>query len=220
MRKLYHVFLDWSEVWSLLIPLAILIFRKSQPAYLRPVKYYVYLALLINSCVILIWLRNRYQWNLSIDNNNFLYNCHSIVRLLLFSWFFISLKQHFMHRVKIILPIIFIVFIVINFSLYENYLGRSFSSRLLTVEAAILIFYCLQYFMYLLLEERHMPLKKQPGFWVAVGLGLYMAASFFIFLFYDYLVQQNRAFAISIWDVHNIAYIIFCICLARAFYER
>ena len=98
--------------------------------------------------------------------------------------------------------------------------ARMLSSRLLATEAALLLFYCLQYFIFLLLEDRDTPLRKQPGFWIATGLIIYVATSFFIFLFYTYLIKQNFEFAVSIWDVHNIAYILLCISIAIAFYEK
>ena len=224
MKAILKTILDWSEVWALLIPLVFLLIRREKlPSHLKPVKIYVFIALAINLFANFIWKRNKLGLHLPdwLQSNNFLYNTHSIIRLLLFSWFFILLKQHFMHRVKAVLPFIFIVFVIINFSFYENYFNNNhLSSRLLTTEAAILIFYCLQYFIYLLLEEKAISLKKQPGFWIATGLSIYMSASFFIFLFYTYLIQQNVTFAVNIWYVQNIAYIIFCVCIARAFYER
>jgi hypothetical protein len=223
MRTILKEILRWSEVWAPLIPLIFILKSKQIKTYLKPVSLYVWIALFLNTATDVLW---RFKDDFGFHegdffwSNNFIYNTHSIIRLLLFSWFFILLRQRFMHRVKAILPFIFIAFAIVNFSFYENYFNvNHLSSRLLTIEAAILIFYCLQYFIYLLLEESGVPLRKQPGFWVVVGLSLYMSASFFIFLFYTYLIQQNVTFAVNIWDVHNVAYIIFCICLARAFYE-
>src|SRR5438552_10028389 len=189
MKMIIREFFNWLEVWALLIPLTILLTRKKKlPSYLKPIKIYVLAALVINLFAIIIWRRNKLglhfpDWLLS---NNFLYNTHSIIRLLLFSWFFILLKQRFMHRVKAILPLLFIGFVIVNFVFYEKYFNDIFSSRLLTIEAVILMFYCLQYFIYLMLEERVISLKKQPGFWVATGLSIYVATSFFIFFFFTY----------------------------------
>ena len=47
--------LDWSEVWAPLIPLTILLIRKNQPSYLKPVIYYVIFALVINTIGNIIW---------------------------------------------------------------------------------------------------------------------------------------------------------------------
>jgi hypothetical protein len=223
MKAILKTILDWSEVWALLIPLIFVLRKKIIPAYLMPVRLYVFIALLLNISIDLL-RKFKENWGFHegdlLWSNNFLYNTLSIVRFLLFSWFFILLKQRFVHRVKAILPFIFIAFVIVNFTFFEDYFAQHLSSLLLATEAAFLLFYCLQYFIYLLLEERSIQLSKQPGFWVVAGLSIYMAASFFVFLFYEYMIIHNKNFAIDIWDVHNITHIIFCICIARAFYER
>lgn len=221
MRTFFKEFFDYSEVWALLIPLFFLARRKTPlPFHLKPIKIYVILALLINIGIILIWKRNKLGIHLpeTLHSNNFLYNFFSIVRLYLFSWFFISLGQRFMHRVKILIPIVFTIFYLINFIFYEDFFNYwMLSSRLLATESALLLFFCLQYFFFLLLEDRPASLRKYPGFWVVAGLSIYMAVSFFVFLFFNYMIKNNIQFAISIWDVHNVAFIIFCIFIARAF---
>ena len=223
MEAVFRFLLNWSEIWALLIPLAFSLFKKKQPGYLKPVRIYIWLALLFGIIADLIW-RYKVKWGFQegdfLWSNNFIYNTHSIIRLLLFSWFFILLHQRFMHRVKRILPIAFLIFVIINFTFYEKFFDVIFSSRLLATEAALLLFYCLQYYIFLMLEDRTTRLTHQPGFWVVTGLTIYMAVNFFIFLFYSYLTSLNEPFAISIWDIHNIAYIILCLFLARAFYKN
>ena len=112
-----QIILDWSEVWATLIPLTFILSRKNIPVYLKPVRLYVWVALLLNTAATLLWWFKN-PWGIEKGDffwsNTFLYNTHSIIRLLLFSWFFILLKQRFMHRVKIILPLLFIAFIIIR----------------------------------------------------------------------------------------------------------
>lgn len=225
MNNVFHKILDWSEVWALLIPLTFILYRKKSSPYLKPVKLYVVLALLINIGINLIWINNvhhLYDAPPLLQSNNFLYNIHSIVRLLLLSWFFILLEQRFMHRVKFVLPFLFIIVAAINFIFFENFFNYNvLSSRLLATEAAILLFYCLQYFIFILIEDKAQPFKNQPGIWVVTGLTIYVASSFSIFLFYTYLLKKSlKVFAVNIWDVHNIAYIILCIFIAINFYKK
>ena len=222
------VFLDdlsnWSEVWALLIPLFFILRAKTIPQYLRPVRLYVILALPLNLFAILIQIYKA-RWGFKegdfLWSNNFLYNTHSIIRLILFSWFFILLRQRFLHRAKAVLPFIFMGMAIVNFAFFESFATTILSSRLLATEAAILLFYCLSYFIYLLIEERGTSLKKQPGFWVVTGLSIYVSASFFIFLSYNYLyIRGFEVFATDIWDVHNVSYIILCTCIAKAFSQN
>ncbi|HEV7782376.1 MAG TPA: hypothetical protein VGO58_13975 [Chitinophagaceae bacterium] len=221
---MYKEITDWSEVWALLIPFFFLFRKGVKPAYLKPVKIYVILALIINIAAISIQ-KFKYEWGFQLGDfwfsNNFLYNIHSVIRLLLFSWFFILLNQRFMHRIKSLIPFGFILFVLINFIFFENFFNRfNLSSRLLATEAALLLFYCLQYYIFLVLEDKGIPFKKQPGIWVVIGLTFYVAASFFIFLFYDYLVIQDEFFAINVWDVHNFFYLALCICIAITFSRK
>ncbi len=216
---------DWSEVWALLIPLAFILTRKNPPAYLKPVRMYVWIAFVLNIGAIVIWYRNRLGLTdlpQFLRSNNFLYNIHSVIRLLLFSWFFILLNQRFMHRVKAVLPFLFILLLLINFIFFEDFFNYAMlSSRLLATEAAILLFYCLQYYIYLTIDDKGTALEKQPGFWVVTGLSIYVAANFFIFLFYTYLLKQKlKVFAVNIWDVHNIVFIVLCICIAINFRKK
>ncbi len=224
MNSILREILDWAEVWPLLIPLPFIIKNKSLPKYLKPIKAYVWIALIINILATCIWKRNKLgltELPEFFHSNNFLYNIHSIIRLLLFSYFFILLGQRFMHRVKKALPFLFLLLAAVNFIFFENFFDRMmFSNRLLAMEAAILLFYCLQYYIYLTIEDRSTALVKQPGFWIVTGLSFFVAASFFIFLFYSYLTAEDLKFAVDIWDVHNIAYVLLCICIAINFKKQ
>jgi hypothetical protein len=196
-------------------------FKREMAAYLKPVRWYVLIALVLNLGIMLIW-KYKDEWDIGktdlLYSNNFLYNIHSITRLVLFSLFFILLKKRFMHRIKMILPALFIALAVINFIFFEDFFNRNlFSTRMLAIEAGILLFYCLQYYIFLNLEERTGTLNQQKGFWVVTGLFIFVAACFFIFLFYSYLTAADKKFAVDIWDVHNLAYIILGICLAISF---
>src|ERR687886_624535 len=101
MKEIYTEFIDWSEVWALLIPLTILLFYRKQPRILKPVIIYIWLALLINLAIDVSWkLLVKYKktaiptwipaW---FQSNNYMYNIHSIVRFICFTSFFIMLNQ-------------------------------------------------------------------------------------------------------------------------------
>lgn len=225
--KLLREILNWSEVWAILIPLAFMLIYKNKISYLKPVRVFVWVALLLNTFIDVISnlkIKLGIEENDFLWNNNFLYNVQSVVRFALFAWFFILLKQRFMHRVKLIIPVLFIVFLVVNFAFFEKFIPQgnyeTFSSRLLTTESALLLFYCLQYFIFIIIDERTSSLSKKPGFWVVVGLTVYVSVNFFIYLFYTYLLKFTWDFAIGIWDVHNIVFIVFCLFLAKQFQQE
>jgi hypothetical protein len=223
--KVLKTILDWSEVWALLIPLAVLVFKRKQPAILKPVIVYVWAAFIINLFIDLIWKYFRHlDVSLFLKSNNYLYNFHSIIRLLLFSWFFIQLKQPYLATLKKMIPFVFLAFVVINFfvpsGFRQNFFEFAFlSSRLLSIEAAFLLFYCIQYYLFKL-KDQNDSLIMGSVFWVVTGLCTYAVINFFIFFYYAALSKAPTKFASDIWYVHNVSFIILCIFIAKAFYDR
>lgn len=213
-----HTILEYSEIWGLLITLTFIILYRVRYAYLRPVATYVALALLVNIAIVGIYFINQPYYPEYKYSNNFLYNIHSLVRFYCFTSFFILLRQPFLKRMKWMAIVFFTLFFIVNFLFYEDFLNfKSFSGRLLSAEAGLLLLFCLQYYFFILRDETDTG-TRPPSFWVVTGLSIYVVVNFPIFLFYQSMLKQFEDFAIGIWDVHNISYIIFCIFLARAFY--
>src|SRR6187551_1695054 len=90
--------LDWSEVWALIIPLIVLLFRRRQPATLKPIIVYLWIAFILNVAIDIIMVINL---DLKSEvSNNPLYNMHSIARFFCFSFYFINLPQSSFTRFK------------------------------------------------------------------------------------------------------------------------
>lgn len=216
LNQLLQIF-DWSEAWAPLMPLLVLLKYRKQPSYFKPVIIYLVLALVIDLMIDAGWKLKPYvpAW---LKDNNYLYNVHSVLRFICFVAFFEKLNQPFLLRFKKIIPYLSIAFLVINFYSFESFFQKDkFSSRLLTTEAGLLLFYCLQYFLYQQREER-ITVKQPPEFWVVIGLSIYVVINFFIFLFYSSLIDKKMwDTATALWNVHNAAYIVFCLFIAKAF---
>ena len=208
--------LDWSEIWAMVIPLSLLLLRRQQPASLRPVVIYVWLGFLINVGIDMIMAINL-SWDRVVVSNNPLYNAHSVIRFACFSFYFIHLQKNSFTRLKRSLAFFGFAFLGANFLFFENFFNRdSFSGNLLTVEAYLLLIYCMLYYLAELKDDGD--LFDTPHFWVVTGLAIYLVTNFFVFLFYTPMLNVDVKLAVSIWNVHNIAFIIFCLFLTRAFY--
>jgi hypothetical protein len=217
MLKIFQFIIDWSEVWALLIPISVLLFKK-QPVGLKLVVFYIWIALIINLSIDIIW-KFRTMLPAAYNSNNYLYNLHSAIRFYLFSAFFIHLNQPFLVTLKKIIPICFTIFIIINFTFYENFFDYwKLSSRLLSTEAIFLLFYTLQYYLFKINDNVGTKIMNSD-FWITTGLGIFVTLNFFIFLLYNELTLRFQNFAISLWSVHNISYIVFNLFLAKGFYE-
>lgn len=216
MKHYFFLALDWSEVWALMIPLSVLLFRRQQPSSLRPVIIYLWLGFLINIVIDIIMAINVYLDRAALSNNP-LYNIHSVVRFGCFSIYFIHLQKNSFARLKRFLALLAIAFLVINFTLFENFFNLgSFSGNLLSVEAYLLLVYCMLYYLAELKNDEN-PFDG-PHFWVVTGLSIYLVINFFVFLFYIPMLDVNLYLAVNIWNIHNIAFIIFCFFIAKAFY--
>jgi len=209
--------LSWSEVWALLLPLSILIFHRTQPTSLKPVIVYLCLALAINLMIDIVMSMNVGTSVFTASNNPY-YNLHSIVRFTCFAVYFIKMPHQHYSKIKWFLVFVFIVFVIVNFIFFENFFNYDyFSEGLLTTESFLLLVFCMIYYLAELRYEKG-EVFKGPDFWIVTGLAVYVVVNFFVFLFYLPMIEENRDLAINIWNVHNIAFIIFCIFVARAFY--
>jgi hypothetical protein len=209
--------IDWSEVWSLLIPIGVLLWVKKIPAVAKPMAVYVCIALLLNFLQDYFWKKRLvFSFSSTPGDNIIFYNIHSIARFTLFSWFFINIRQPFLHSLKKVLLVAFILISQVNFIFFERI--TSFSSRILGLEAGGILFYCLLYYVNLLMQEDTLVDKKDAAFWLVTGIGIYTVVSFPLFLFYSTLSVKFQDFAIGIWDLHNVAYCLLCIFIARYFY--
>lgn len=207
--------LDWSEVWALLIPLIALLFRREQPATLRPIIVYIWVAFIVNLAIdIIMELRTYYpDWT-----NNPLYNIHSVIRFTCFSFYFIQLQRNSFGRLKKILAILSAIFLIINFLFFENFFNNeSFSGNLHATEAYLLLIYCMLYYLSELKDDSK-NLFNGPDFWVVTGLSIYVVVNFFVFLFYLPMIDVDLDLAVNIWNIHNIAFIIFCLFIAKGLY--
>jgi hypothetical protein len=209
--------LDWSEVWALIIPLIVLLFNRRQPTILKPIIIYLWLAFILNLSIDIIFLINVY-YHKAVMSNNFLYNIHSVVRLVCFCLYFNQLSQASFTKFKKGLAAVSVVFIVINFSIFEKFFNYdTFSGNLLSAEAYILLVYCMLYYLTELKNDSD-NLFNTPHFWIVTGLSIYVVINFFVFLFYIPMFDVDANLAANIWHVHNIAFIIFCLFITKGLY--
>ncbi|MEO6488941.1 MAG: hypothetical protein ABIO04_03290 [Ferruginibacter sp.] len=183
----------------------------------KPIVLYVWIAFVLNISQICIWKFGIvFNFSSQPGDNVFIYNTHSIVRLLLFSWFFLQIKQSLLPWSKKLVPVIFIIFILVNFIFFERFTG--FSSRTLSLETGLLLFNCLLFYFNISMQDQELAFAKDPAFWITTGLSIYVVVNFPIFLFYNQITARYENFAVHIWDLHNITYIILCLFIARGFF--
>lgn len=218
LNSLFLHVLEWMEVWALLIPLTAILITPRQPHYSKNLKTYVWIALAINILIDIIGdFKEKWSFPPYLQTNSFLYNIHSIVRFLCFTSFFLSLDQPYLKKAKKSVSFLAMLASVIYFFFEPFNNPEHISAYFLAAEAFILLLFCVQYYLFILKYENATP-KKGGDFWAVTGLSIYVVINFFIFLFYIDVLYRNWQLADRLWTLHNIAYLVFCIFLAKAFY--
>ena len=213
------------EVWALFIPLLAINFKTTKNNSLLPVKIYVVTALVLNLWSDLSW---QYQktWHLQgwLTINTWVYSFHSVCRFGLLCWFFSYVNMPLNILFKKIIPILFSIFVIIiffkeGFIYYEYVRGQKspqISYRLLSVEACVLLFYCLAYY-FKQMQDDILQTKVSSAFWIVTGLCIFSVCSFPVYLFYPAILNEDSHFTSQIWLVQKIAFLIFCIFITIAF---
>jgi hypothetical protein len=209
--------LSWLEVWTFLIPIFFLITIKRDREYFIPVKIFIAIAFVLNLVSNIISNQKKIGYTLPWHNNIALYNLDSISRLLLFSWFFLMLKQPFLKILKLLLPAVFIIFVVIDFNYVESFYKEKISTNVRLVETVILLFLCLQYYLYTLKEDQG-NFMNDPPFWIITGLSIFVVTTFAVYLFYAPAFYSNPPSAVNLWKIPKTALLILCVFIAKAFY--
>lgn len=183
---------------------------------MRPVIIYVITGLILNLVAILISI---YRLSLPdfLQNNNILYNLHSVLRVILLGWYINSLQLIRLSWLsKFILPV-YLLFVVVNFIFWENPLFLS--TRLLSAESIVLLILCLFFLISSMRDDSDTNWLKHPSFLICIGLCFYEAVNFFIFLFFYPLLENNLQFGMLTMKIFSVSYIIFCILLALSLYR-
>ena len=214
----------WMEVWALFIPLAGIFFADKK-ADMLPVKVYVVVALILNLWADISW---QYQkaWNLQgfLTINTWVYSIHSVCRFGLLCWFFYYNNMPLAVLFKKIIPVLFLIFVVILFFtegfIYHEYVrgqkSPQISYRLLSVEACVLLFYCLAFY-FKQMQDDITQTKVNPAFWIVTGLCIFSVCSFPVYLFYPALLNEDSYFTRKIWLIQKLAFLVFCVFISVAF---
>src|SRR3954469_658156 len=117
----FEQILNWSEVWALLIPIALLSKYPKQPSYLKPIIVYVIAALVLNLWIDIIGsFKETLHFPRWLGTNNYLYNVQSILRFICFSLFFNHVLPLFKNFRRVI-SIVAALFLLVNFIFFENF---------------------------------------------------------------------------------------------------
>ena len=216
MNDFLNTIINWSEAWALLIPLTIILLYRPKGLGIQSLILYVTIAFVLNT-IATIMVQFYFSMPAWLKNNNILYNIHSLIRVILFSWYLTKIRRYRFPLIQKILLGTYLVFVLVNFIFLESPLF--ISSRLFAAESIVLLSLCLLFFFRSMQDDSEVNWLKHPAFLVCTGICLYEATSFFIFLFFYPLVEKNPEFGDLTMSIHNVMYVILCIILALSLYK-
>jgi hypothetical protein len=143
-----------------------------------------------------------------------LYAAFTFFEYLSFAYFlFLQIKNNTFKKYMSYLSVLFCIFIVI-YSLTVKF--KSIDSVPIGIETILIIIFA----FYTLYEEMNdtttLFIYNKPTFWIVLGIVLYLAGSFFIYIFASYLKREEVK---KYWPITNVLsilkHVFFCIAIYR-----
>jgi len=216
MNGFLNTLINWSEVWSLIIPLTVIIIYRPKDAQVKPYIVYVFIALLLNTMAT-IMVEYYHSMPSNLKNNNILYNLHSITRMICFTWYFILISPRRQANLYKLMLSAYLALVIINFAFFESIFFLS--SRLFVTESIALLVLCILFYLRSIRDESETNWVGHPSFLFITGISLFEAISFFIFLFFYPLAETNPEFGNATITMHLIAFTVLCILIAIGLYR-
>jgi len=223
--KWLNFLIDWSEVWPLLIPLTIILVFRPKVKRVIWLVIYTFLALLLNTISLFMVLKPHLlpSFLLLDAGNNLYYNLHSLVMVICFSIYILSVRTYKYPTLLKGLIAGYLLFVLINFIFFES--PFLLNTLHFTVGSIVLLIMCMFYFFRSIVDdENDINWLRHPSFIICTGLCLYQVITFFIWLFiYPFTntnINYDMEFADAMMQVYQAIFVIFCFLLGIGLYKH
>lgn len=209
--------MKWSEVWPLVIFLAIFLLRKQLNKDLKPVIIFLFLVLLLSIPSNIIA-----NFNDSVPkkfrNNNIFYNLIAFLKVIFLGTYLMRLRPLLQYNFIKPLFYLFLVFTVLDFTLIEpvTLIGQYFMSAV----SITLLIYCMTYFLTVMMDDETGFEITHPSFFICTGIALFESVNFFIYLFINQLFTSDVRISLVTWKISNYAYVISYLILIAGIYRN
>ena len=207
----------------MLIPLSVILLCRPKGKSIRILKIYVLVGFLLNTLAMVMWEFSEIvpkSWYVEgMPNNNILYNLHSVMRVIFFSAYIMTVRSYRYPIFFIVILAAYFVFIPLNFTVLKDRLPLFLSSHLFAAESIVLLLMSMSYFFNSINDDSPTNWLKHPSFIICSGVSLYVVITFFVFLFFYPLSDEYPTFFVVMMDVYFIAFVILCIILAIGLYR-
>ena len=243
-KSIIHDPFDWVEVWATLFPILTWFWIKKNKHEVHPTIWYFIIAFFLNICIDVIW-KLYYFLPENLRDNNVFYNVQSIIRVIIFLLYFNRILLGQFKKILVFAAVLYPIVIIGSLIVfYKSISFFNYNTITTTTESILLMLASILYLFQLLQLDVIVRFRRQPAFWISLGLIFFEATIFTINLTYSLLVNQNYShelsihwnrgdylnfynsyqqslndFAIKIWLIPNLAYLMFCLFITKAYYE-
>jgi len=192
--------------------------------YLDTLPPLVILLLALNNKVlrgsfIFYYLLIQFTFNLSANilnefglPNLYFYHFNCLFSFFALSLFYIGLLNTKKSKITIIIvSFLYTLFFFYNIFVLEGL--NDFNSNTFGLASFILCAYALFYYLKIFRTIAEDNILNSANFWFNTGIFSYYTINFFIFLTYNKLTQDKQPLIGIIWQLHNVIFLIMCICL-------
>lgn len=121
----------------------------------------------------------------------FIYSCFTFLEYALFTGFIYSfIKNTPFKKIMIGMSVLFTLFLPIYHTYFET--GAAMDSIPIGLETLLILLYCFYYFYEQMNDLDNHFIYNRYHFWIIIGIILYLAGSFFIYIFANHVDKQTR----------------------------
>ena len=124
--------------------------------------------------------------------------CESILLILYFRTFF---QQRWVRNILLLLLTLFSIFVLLNIKFWEPLTHYPSIPRM--IECILMMVFSIIFFMNLFQQSIVTNLIEYPHFWLASGLLLYFAGTFFMNLV-GQMVLDRKKLGFDVYDIHSV----------------
>jgi hypothetical protein len=165
--------------------------------------------LLGSAWLILVYTFVNFAINLTFElfpsrNVLFVYSIFTFVEYALFTGFIFSfIKNKAFKKIMIAASGLFTLFLPIYYTTFDQ--GRSIDSVPIGVETLLILLFCFYYFYEQMNDLDNHYIYNRYHFWITIGIMLYLAGSFFIYIFANHVDKDTRS---QFWFLTYFFYVV------------
>jgi hypothetical protein len=181
--------------WSILLPVAIGLFKfKVLPKNARIIWYYLLVSAIVNFSASFIG-RTLHLNNLP------LIHIYTAIEGVMFCWYYKTTLQAAKNSfLFLLLPVLFVLFCIINALFFQSIYTYSSYSR--SLEAIMCILFALNYFARMATTNNNKKIISLPAFHFNAGIFLYFSGAFMLFVFSNFIFNLSDPDYYIIWVIH------------------